>query len=346
MNKKSFLFKIIGLLLVLISFFLNVYNLLRIVAILFGILLLTIGLLLFQKRKGLKIVLVPILLLIFMYAIDYGCVYFLGRVPIFVYENRTDNTFATYDSLLYRVYDCNGNTILDWLYKKSYVCDFPLEVKEINAFLDSGNNNYHKYRSKFVTIKGKVSEVFGNEYISLQAYEQKENNLGGELIFNKNVTLKIKNNQGNLKLYGNYEIYDNVLVTGRIYKKENNEIIMYDAKIETLNNFSEFSINVIEEKSCKNKRKELTKVGDYQYYSECLDEVFVKYDEDTIYDVILALETKKLSFEKWVGDIVPEENEEKELYKFDTYNLLKCKNTNTILIGNKKLKLNSNFCET
>jgi len=41
-----------------------------------------------------------------------------------------------------------------------------------------------------------------------------------------------------------------------------------------------------------------------------------------------------------------EENDEKELYKFDHYHLLKCKNTNTILIGTKKLKLTSNFCET
>lgn len=346
MNKKSFLFKILGILLLLGSFLWNTYTLLRLVFVLLGVLLLTIGLLLFQKRKGFKIFLYPILFLILVYAFDYGCVYLLNRVPIFAFENRTDDTFSTYDSLLYRVYDCNGNTTFDFLYKKSYVCDYTLEPKDINAFLDSGNNNYRKYHSKFVTIKGKVSEVFGNDYISLQAYEQKENNLVGGLTFNKNATLKVKNNQGNLRLYGQYEIYDNVLVTGRIYKKENNEIIMQDAKIELINNFDEFSINVIEEKSCKNKRKELTKVGDYQYYSECLDEVFVKYDEDTIYDIILALETKKLTFEKWIGNMVPEEDDEKELYKFDTYNLLKCKNTNTILIGNKKLKLNSNFCET
>lgn len=346
MNKKSFLFKIVGILLLLIPFIWNTYNLFRLELVLLGILFLTIGLLLFQKRKGFKILLYPLVFLIFVYAIDYGCVYFLNRVPILAYENRTDPTFSTYDSILYRVYNCNGNTIFDSLYKKSYICDFTLEPKEINAFLDSGNNNYRKYHSKFVTIKGKVSEVFGNDYISLQTYEQKANNLAGELTFNKNIVLKVKNNQGNLRLYGQYEIYDNVLVTGRIYKKENNEIIMYDAKIELMNNFDAFSVNVIEEKSCKNKRKKLAKVGEYQYYSECLDEIFVKYDEDTIYDVILALETKKLTFEKWVKDIVPEENEEKELYKFDQYNLLKCKNTNTILIGNKKLKINSNFCET
>lgn len=346
MNIKSLLLKILGIFLIFIPFLWNTYHLLRLVFVLLGILSFTIVFLLFQKRKGFNLLFFPFLFLIIAYTMDYGCVYFFNRVPIFALENKTDDTFSTYDSFLYRVYNCKENTTFDLLYKKSYVCDFSLEPKDINSFLSSNNNNYRRYHSKFVTIKGKVSEVFGNDYIALQAYEQQSNHLVGGVTFKKNATLKIKNNQGNLRLYGKYEIYDNVLVTGRIYKKENNEIIMYDAKIELINNFDDFSVNVIEEKNCKNKRKKITKVGEYEYYSECLDEIFVKYDEDTIYDILLALETKKLTFEKWVEGIVPEENDTKELYKFNHYHLLKCKNTNTILIGNKKLKLNSNFCET
>ncbi len=346
MNKKSLLLKGMGILLLVVPFFINRYSLLRFISVLLGIVLITIAILVFQKRIGFKVAIILLFLFSLIYAIDYGCVSFLKRVPIFAIENKTEEAFSTYNSIFYRVYNCNGISILDTMYKKSYACDYTLEEKDINTFLDSANLNYKKYHSKFITIRGKVSEVFGNDYISLQAYEQNKNNLVGSIIFNKNATLKVKNNQGNLKLYGYYEIYDNVVVTGKIAKKENNEIIMYDAKITLVNNYDEFSVNVIEEKTCKNKPKALTKVEDYQYYSECLDEIFVKYDENTIYDIILALETKKLTFEKWVKDAEMEENSEKELYKFENYHLLKCKNTNTILIGTKKLKLTSNFCET
>lgn len=346
MNKKSLFLKMIGLILLISPFFFNRYSLIRLGVLLFGILILSLGIFLFKKTNILKIILYPLLLLLLFYGMDYACVFFLDRMPIFAYQNVMETNFSTFDSLIYRIYDCNGEKTLDSLYKLGYVCEYTLEEKDINAFLSSGANNYQKYRSKFVTIKGKVSEVFGNDYLSLQAYEQNSNNLVGQLTFNKNATLKIVNNQGDLKLYNNYEIYDNVLVTGRIVKKENNEIIMYDAKIQIVNNFDDFVVNTIEDKTCKNKLKKLTMVGEYTFYSNCFDDIFIKYDEDTIYDVILALETKKLTFDKWVKESSKEENETKELYKFADYNLLKCKESNTIIIGNKNMKLNSKVCET
>ena len=346
MNKKSLFLKMLGLLLLISPFFINHYSLIRLGVLLFGGLLFSLGIFLFKKPNVVKIVLYPLLLLFLFYGIDYTCVFFLKRVPIFAYENVMEINFSTFDSLIYRIYNCDGEKTFDSFYKLGYVCDYTLEEKDINAFLSSGNNNYQKYRSKFITVKGKVSEVFGNEYLNLQAYEQNENSLVGQLIFNKNATLKIVNNQGDLKLYNNYEIYDNVLVTGRIVKKENTEIIMYDAKIQVINNFDDFAVNTIEAKSCQNNIKKLTTVGEYTFYSNCLDEIFIKYDEDTVYDIILALETKKLTFDKWIRDSSKEEDDEKELYQFANYNLLKCKDSNTIVIGNKKMKLNSKLCET
>lgn len=346
MNKKSLVLKMVGFLFLFVPFFINTYNFLRFVSLLLGIIFLCFGFFLLKKINIIKIVLYPLLLFILLYGIDYSCVFFLERFPIFAYENIADVSFSTYDSLFYRIYNCKEKRTLDLFYQSNYLCEHTLEEKEINAFLANGANNYQKYHGKFVTIKGKVSEVFGNEYLTLQTYEQKENSLVGQLTFNKDITLKVINNHGNLKLYNNYEIYDNVLVTGRIVKREKNTIIMYDANIRNRNNFDDFEVNIIENKTCKNKLKKLTTVGDYHYFSNCLDEVFVKYDEETIYDIILALETKKLTFDKWVEESDKEEDEAKELYKFDDYHLLKCKESNTIVIGNKNLKLKSKVCET
>lgn len=345
MKKKSFLLIGIGILFIGSPFFFDEYNLLRLVSVLLGILFLSLGFLVTNKKNVFKILFYPLFFLILIYGMDIFFVSRWNRVPIFAYQNKTEETFSTFDSFLYRVYNCKDNRIFDFFYNQNYVCDYSLEPKEVNAFLSNGANNYQKYRSKFITVKGKVSEVFGNEYLLLQTYEQKENNLVGQLTFNKNTTLKVENNHGNLKLYNKYEIYDNVLVTGRIVKKEANTLIMQDAKIEVINNFEEFMIHTIEEKKCNQKIKKLTSTGEYTFYSDCLSEIFVKYDKDTIYDIILALETKKLTFDKWIKDVERKENEEKELYFFSQYNLLKCKNSNTILIGNKKLKLNSKFCE-
>lgn len=346
MKKKSYLLKGIGCLLLCIPFLIHQYSLLRLMSVLLGILFLCVSFLLFSKKNIIKLLFYPLLFLCFSYGIDYVCVSLGNRIPIFAYQNRTeDASIFTYDSVFYRVYNCQEKRIFDFLYQQNYICDTSMEPKEINAFLTNGANNYQKYRYKFVTIKGKVSEVFGNDYLLLQTYEQKENNLVGQLTFNKNSTIKIENNHKNLKFYNNYEIYDNILVTGRIVKKEDTTLIMHDAKIEIINDFDHFTINTIEEKKCTHRIKKLTTIGDYTFYSDCMNEIFVKYDENTIYDVILALETKKLTFDKWVKNIKKEENDEKELYLYSQYNLLKCKNTNTIVIGNKKMKLSSKICE-
>lgn len=344
MNKKSLFLRIIGILFIFIPFVINIYNSFRFISLLLGILILCLESFLFKKINVVKILFYPILLLISAYGLDYASVSFLHRVPIFSYKNVVNSQFFTYDSILYRIYDCNGKQTIDPFYQSNYICDFSLEAKNINSFLNDISSNYSKYHSKFVTIQGKVSEVFGNEYLSLHPYEQKDS-LVGQISFNKNATLKIVNNHKNLKLYGNYEIYDTVLVTGRITSKNGQEIIMQDAKIDIMDNFDQFIINVVETKSCKEKLKELTQVDNLHYYSNCLNEIFVKYEENTIYDLILALETKKLTFDKWVEKSTKEENEEKELYKFTKYHLLKCKDSNTIVIGNNTLKLNSKICK-
>lgn len=344
MNKKTIIFLLLGILFIITPYFIKEYTIFRFVLELIGIILFNIGIfLLWKKGKVIKFIF-PVFLILLLYSLDFLSVYSLETIPIFSYEHKSDS-FSTYDSFIYRIYNCQESKILDVLYKKNYVCENHLEVHDVNAFLSNISSNYKKYHSKFVTIKGKVSEVVGNDHITLQPYEQQENSLVGQISFNKNTSLVIKNNNNDLKFYGYYEIYDNVVVTGKIDSFANNTITLHDPKITLTNNFDSFTLNTIETKNCKNIQKELTKVGDYNYYSECLDKIFIKYDENTIYDIILALETKKITLEKLLKEGTKSENEEQELYKFSTYNLLKCKNTNTILIGSAKLKLSSKFCK-
>lgn len=344
MNKKSFLLKIVGILFMLVPFLLNYYSLVRILFIFLGIVVFSINFLFSKKNKVLKIILSFILFLVLTYSFDYLFVFYFKNIPIFAYQHKASDTIFTYDSPLYRVYSCNGENTIDTLYKRNYFCE-SLEPIDINDFLTNDTNRYKKYHSKFVTIKGKVSEVFGNDYLLLNPYEQKENNIVGELTFNKNKGIKVINNQGNLKFYNHYEIYDNVLVTGKVTKKVDNTVILEDAKIEVVNNFDNFTVELKETKSCKGIRNKITTVGEYTFYSECLDKIYVSFDSDTVYDILMALETQKLTLDKWINNGTKSEKNNQELYKFKEYNLLKCNDLNTILIGNKKLGFNSNFCK-
>lgn len=343
MAKKNLLLKIFGLLLIIFSFIFNLYSVFRIIGVLGGILLFLLGCFLYKKINVFKIILSLLILFIISYGIDCFFVY-LKREPVFAYKNKSSDDFYTYDSILYRIYSCSDNKTVDYFYQKNYVCDNHLKAIEINTFLDSFSSNYQKYYNKFITVTGKVSEVFGNDYIYLQPYKDKINGLLGEITFNQNVTLKIENNQQDLKFYNNYEIYDNVIVTGKIVKKDNNTIIMNDVKIDNINNYDNFAIDVKKTKECKNNINLLT-TADYRYFTDCIDNIYVIYDEFTKYDLRFSLETKKITFDKLVSDKEYTENEEKELYKFSKYNILKCKNKNAILIGNTKLSLKSKFCE-
>ncbi len=346
MNKKSLLLKILGLVLIIIPLCINRYSIFRLLSSLLGIIFLTVGILNRKKHYKLQIILYSILLLLLLYGIDYACTYFLKRIPIFSYEVISSNTVSTYDSILYRVYNCNGEYMFDSFYQKNYVCAGDVPIEEINSFLSNISSNYEKYHYKFVTVKGKVSEVFGNEYLTLQPYEQKDTNLIGQITFLKDASLVIANKDKDINLYEKYEIYDNVIVTGRIIKLEtNNKIVMRDAIIISTDNFDAFTINVVENKSCEKDIKKIAQTSDYTYYSSCLNSMYVKYNEENIYDLKFALESKKMTGEKLISNGEKLESNHAILYAFETYNIVKCIDKNAMIIGNKMLTLESNYCE-
>ncbi len=344
MKNKRIIFKVLGITLIFFPFILKKYSLYRIISLILGILIFTKEL--FIKKDKLKLKMLSFFLIIFiiLYSLDYFLVTHFKYLPIFSIEIKSSNNMSTYDSIFYRLYNCQNEITIDNFYKMNYICQNNLEIKEINSFLNNIENNYKKYKYKFITIKGKISEIVGNDYISLQSYEQNVN-LVEQITFDKNLSLKIENNNDNLKFYGKYEIYDEIIVTGKLVKKENKHLIIHDAKIEMINNYEEFNLNVIENKQCEQNIKKLTTINDYNYYTNCIDKIYIKYKEDIVYDLIFTLETNKITFDKLIKNSIKKENEIQELYQLPNYSILKCKYSNNILIGSSILDLNNKFCE-
>ena len=116
--KKKILFAI-SFLLIIIPFFINIYNLLRMVSLLCGIILFAY-LISNSKKINVFMIIYTILILISTYSIDYllSCLYV--RIPIYSIENKSNEYVSTYNSILYRVYNCNG--IIQDKDKNSYNC--------------------------------------------------------------------------------------------------------------------------------------------------------------------------------------------------------------------------------
>ena len=351
MNKKVVLLKILGILFITVPFLFNVYSLLRALSVWIGIVLI-IGGIFFNKRKNIfRIIILIIFFISIFFGIDFFLAKYFNRVPIMSYEIKSSNKVATYNSLYYRMYDCDGEKIFDIFYRKKYACSINLEEKDINSLLSNIANNFDKYHNRFLNVNGKISSIEGSTSIAMQTFEIAENSMNGQVNFSDNITLVIMNN-GNLEKVEELKIYDTINVTGRIDKikdnGQNKEIIMEDAVITNRNDYNNFIINVIENKSCEIDLKLMSKTENYTYYSHCLDSIYVKYDNENIYDLSYVLTDKRMTFDMLIDGIEKQEDEEQiaELYKLDEFNIIKCKNSNNIIIGNKKLNLKKNYCDS
>ncbi len=344
MKKKNFILKCVGILFILFSFLYNHYILLRLVFLLLGI-----GLFFFFSHfSNKKKILYSLVCIVCSFFMDSLLVKYLNRIPIYSYEIKSSEEFSTYNSFFYRMYDCNGQLIYDALYKKNYMCTLDLPEKNVNSLLAQIVNNFSEFHNKFIHVEGKISGISGSESISMQTFETSENSINGQVNFSDTITLKIINN-GKLEKTENLKIYDTVHIIGRIDKirknGQNKEIVMEDAKIISQNNFHNYDIKAIESKTCDSELKLLSKANDYTYYSNCLNSIYVTYDEENRYELGYVLTDQRMTFDMLIKDLEKEENEVGELYKQDTFHLIKCKNSNTVIIGNKKLNLDTKYCE-
>lgn len=346
--KRKMILILIGLLMAIIPYFINVYNICRLLSVLVGLILIEIGLIVNKKDKAWRITFLPIIFLSLAFFADYGTVHLFKNIPIFADKVKSSNEVITYNSLFYREYSCDDKIILDNFYKMSYPCDKKdLETIDATSFLNNVIENYKTYQNKFVKIEGKVSKVNGTYNLEMQGYTLTEESINGYVLFSDSVTLEVDFNKI-IDLTG-YKVYDTIKVIGRIdelIKKGDNYIIkMYDSVILNSDLYETFELSVVPKNNCENDKFEYANTPELTYYTSCISSIYVKYDEENIYDLSYVLLDKKMTFEALTKlSLDKKEEAGNTLYKYDDFNILECSNDKEIIIGDKKLKVDSSYC--
>ena len=346
MKNISKVLNIVAILVFVVVFMTKEYNFNRLILATLGIIILVISYISAKQRTYLSAIIYALVCLLILYAVDTTLVYTLKTKPVFASKIKSSDKFITYDSLVYRQFECNKKTYFDLLYKKSDYCSFDLlEEKDINTLSSDIVNNFNKYRDKFYIIDAKISHKEGNDIIELKSYDTSEENINGNVMFNDNITYICTLDDDNID---KLKVYDNVKIVARISKlkkdDEGYKIELKDSHIYKLNDYRSFKINVVENKSCEKDKTEYVSISDYNYYTSCLSNVYVVYDEDDVYELSYVLKDEKITLENLLKDYDDkEENDTNTLYKFEKYNILKC-DSNNIIIGNKKLSLDNNYC--
>ena len=349
MKNISKVLTVVAILVFLVVFISKDYNINRLILTTLGIVILVISYISSKQRTYVSAIIYALVCLLILYAVDTTLVYTLKTKPIFSSKITSSDKFITYDSLIYRQFECNKKIYFDLFYKKSDYCSFDLlEEKDINTLSSDIVNNFNKYRDKFYIIDAKISHKEGNDIIELKSYDKSEENINGNVIFNDNITYTSTLDTDNID---KLKVYDNVKIVARIarLKKENDgyKIILKDSHIYKLNDYKNFKINVVDNKSCEKDKTEYVSNSDYNYYTSCLSNVYVVYDED-VYELSYVLKDEKINLKDLIKNYddkeeITEEDDDTTLYKFDKYNILVC-NSNNIIIGNKKLALDNNYC--
>ncbi|MBE6161417.1 MAG: hypothetical protein E7158_04280 [Firmicutes bacterium] len=351
MKNISKTLNIISVLVFIVAFFTKGYSINRLILIILGIVISVIGLISDRKRKLSIMSLYVITLIIGLFLLDIGCVYFMKFKPIFAVSIKSSDHFKTYNSILYRQFECDNKIYTDFLYRKSNYCKSSLlEEKDINSLSSDIINNFKNYKNKFYIIDAKVSYKEGNNKLDLKSYTvNNDDSINGTVIFNDNIIYKCylfdSSNIDSIK------VYDNVKVVGRIssIKKDDDvyTITMNDAYLISDNNYDEFSINVVENRSCDKDKTEYVETKENRYYTSCLSNVYVVYNND-VYDLNYVLKDEKIKLKDLLKDyenkeVKELEDKEYDLYEYEKYNILVC--NDNVIIGNKKLSLENNYCD-
>jgi len=339
MKKRKIFLLIISLLLIVVPFFINIYSIYKILSICLGIILLDVFLAMKEKVNIFLLVYLPIILIIFTYAIDYLKTYAFNLSPIYVFENKINDNISVYNSLFYRIYKCDNKYIFDNNYEKNFVCETKLlDEISINKLLNEPLESYKKHKNDFIKVTGKISKIIGTSSIELQAYTFVDGSVNGYVKFNETSKLIIKLDDIDIS---NYRIYDYITVVGLLnsYDKDSQKLIMVNSKIEDNNLYSNFTYHVIESNNCSKNLKEYTN----NYYTYCLENIYLDYGIDK-YELSYALKDKKINFEKIVENSEMTENENKITYELEKFRVLVCSENKNILV-NKNEKIDYSWCE-
>ncbi len=345
MEKKKLILLILGLLLIIIPFFINIYSYLKLVILLLGIILIDLSFLQVKKKKTkhykinlFLLIYIPIILLIFTYALDYIKTYTFNLSPIYIKENKINAQVSLYDSLFYRIYKCDNNYIFDNNYERNFACKTDLIANiDINKILTEPLESYKEYKHDFIKVTGKISRIIGNSKIEMQGYTLTDNNLNGYVKFNETskLTINLKNED-----LTKYKIYDYLTVVGYVdsIDKKTNEINLTKVVIEDNNLYANYTFEVIAKKECDNT---LNAYSD-NYYTKCLENIYIDYGIDK-YELSYALKDGKITLEDIIKKASIEEKEEIKVYNLDKFKILSCSKDKNILLD-KNEKLDYSLC--
>ena len=351
MNRISKTLIFIGCLVISFGFIFTSLNDARQLIVFLGIFILLISFFIKEKQKKSTLLLSILILFLGTYLMDVLLVFIFNFNPIYSYKINSSEQFNTHYGLGYRVFECENEKYKDIFYQKSNYCNENLlETKEINSFSSELISSFSQYKNKFIILSGKVSYKEGNNHIELKTYSNEEQSLNGHVQFNDNLIYQFEFNE--LEHIQNLKVYDSVQIVGRISKlKKKDEtytIVMKDAYILDTKLYTNYKINVVEDKKCQKDKTNYVKTKDTSYYTSCLSTIYVIYNDKEVYELSYALKDEKITLENLLHDATETEKTEEmnsQLYKFDKYNILVCKNNNNVILGNKKLTLDSPYCD-
>lgn len=349
MKRTYNILKIIGIVVIIIAFLNPNFDYNRLVEVLLGIIIFLVGLINQKKRSKSQIFLFFILTMFFLYGVDTFVALCFSKRPVFALEIESSSQFKTYNGLGYRIFECDHKLTKDFFYQKSNICSIEnLEEKDINALASEIYHNFDDYKNKFYILNGKVSYKEGNNKINLKSYNKEDDAINGNVTFNENIVFdfvfKDKKNIDHLK------VYDNVKIVGRIAglkkQKESYIITVKDAYIPDVDLYKNYTINIVEDKKCEKDKTKYEEGQEYIYYTSCLQKIYVVYENNDVYELDYVLKDNKITLDKLLKDAVLKNTDANEntLYEFENYNILVCQNNKDIIIGNKKLELDNNYC--
>ena len=337
--KKILLF-IIGIILLLVPYLFNTYNILRLISVLLGIIIITISLIFSDNKNIYLIIIMPLFLLLLTYSADMFLYSKFSRLPIYIYEIKSNEQISTYNSIFYRIYNCNNELTLDYGYQKKYVCDNSLlDEIDINTFLINPEESYQNNKNKFIKITGKISKIIGRESIELNSYNATTNSLNGYVTFNNDYKISVILDE-DLSMY---RIYDYVTVIGRVADYKDKTIILDDAYTIASDIYNEFTYDI----KTNSNLDLINLVSNYYLYG--INTINVIYDPNTIYELRYLITDGKIDIDNIIGDnggeILRDEDNNiiAKKYELNDFNVLVCENDKNIL-ANKSFELNKDLC--
>lgn len=347
MKKRNIILWGIGLTFIILPYLFNLFSYWRLASLFLGIFILVFDLI--KNKKNILIIILTFLIsVVATYGLDTLMYFKFNRVPIFSYEIKSNDKLRTYNSFFYRIYDCNNKLVLDYGYKKNYVCDPELlSAIDINDFLNSPFDTFEEYDNKFVRVHGKISTLSGAKKIVLSSYTMAENSLNGYVNFNLNYNLEVQTNEDISK----FRVYDYIDIIGRVDKtlKEKDKITIYlkDVFLVPSDIYDNYSYEII-----KNNNFDSLSilVEDKDYYYLGINALNIKYDSNNIYELAYLLSDNRLTFDDLI-DNTPStilKNEDEVVvgkkYELNEFNLIDCNNGKKI-VANKKYTINYQTCD-